>query len=537
MRYFIKISYLAFILFTAITPGHAEVILVTDKITYFKPSPKVPYVCRLAPKSARLGTISTNRIRPGKSVWTRLSIREEKQRLRSALRQARTKARLLANKGIPLTSPIQASILTAQKNLDAFMQAKAICLQTLSDGATKAKTPNPTRTPAPTPTCSYLSCGNPPVLTHWPVYLDEDETVWQSNLEMLKALKQLGYTHAGVTLGYNGIDISSRVKELRDRGFKLALHNSSGHIILNNPNRLDPQKHSSNGQNLKYFDTPGFNPYSCASDCGGGEYGPNCSLKPYRLAHDPAYTGTLWQEELTILRSKLSKSTLQTGDAMLFDTELWGPTPALVDYCYPETLAHSTGRYSGTITERQSQYFRNWWNRAMDLKTTVKNHDADVLTLFYNENIPENIDQTWIPPGVGDAPSPRFYFAPNLDMVAEALGRGNYNGTYVWISFSNTSSSWAHPPGSVGSSGWITTVWDPIITQKMGVMLKRAGVTGIVVYPGPAQHGLTKDYFYQHSIALVRGFYIGIDPGTLIEKCADGMDNDGDGEFDENCPS
>lgn len=498
----------------------AELITATNISRYFRAFPRSPYVCQRAATKGEVGTTSTKRIIPGVTIWTKLNFRKEQKRLRGRIREARRTQR-------------GTELRIANAALQNLFDARVVCA---SKVMIPTPTPSPTPTETPSPTCPFRSCGKPLVLTHWANYLDVSEEQWQEYLETLQTLREIGFTHAGIAMGYNGIDLSARVRELREGGFKLALHNSAGHIVLNNPAKLDPDNHASNGQNLKYFDTPGFNPFACVSACGSAGSGANCSLKPNRVAHDPGYSGAIWQEELTILQSKLDKSELAPGDVMLFDTELWGGSPDVVDYCYPQTLEQSVGRYSGTLAERHAQYYRNWRERAGDLVARVKSRSKDIFTLFYNENIPEYSGQTWIPAGSGDAHSPRFYFAPNLTLAAQSLAGGDHTGVYLWISFSTTSSTWANPPGSENSVGWITTAWDPKITQKLGLMLKQAGVAGVIIYPGPGHHGLTKEYFFQHARALLLGFSGGIDPGALSEICQDGWDNDGDGEFDEDCP-
>lgn len=503
--------------------------VTTKNYHYLRPVRGAPYFCRVAKgkHSGTLGTISTRRVRLGITQWNKLKVSKERRALAARVRKARAALDLALNTNFGTISSQENNLSKAQRALQNLNDARDVCSNDIF---------NLPPTPTPAPFCTGANCPNPKVLTYWASHLDSDEVAWQSYLEAVTTLNQIGFTHAGVTLGYNGIDISARVKQLRDRGFKLALRNSSGHIVLNNPVMLDSQNHEQNRQNLKYFNAPNFDPNLCSDECGFGEYGPNCTLKPHRLAHDPAYSGEIWQQELRIVENKLAKTDLGAGDVFLFDTEIWGYTPQQVEFCYPGVLQSSVGRYSGTLSERYSQYYNHWSQRAIDLLNKVKAKSSDIFTLFYNENIPQNINQTWIPPGIGDAPSPRFYFAPNLPLAASSLAAGNFSGTYVWISFSTTSSTWAKAPGSENSNGWILAQWDPVITQKMGLMLKQANVAGIVVYPGPGYPGIPVEYFFRHARALVKGFINGEDPGALLEVCGDQWDNDGDGEFNEGCP-
>jgi len=375
-----------------------------------------------------------------------------------------------------------------------------------------------------------IDCKNPFILVNWAKYIDVlDEASWNQYLIVLEELRNIGFTHAGIRMWNSQSDISSKINELRSLNFKLGLQSSSGHIILTS--NLDPDSHASNGQNIKYFDSLGFDPYNCAAGCGSIN-NPNCTNDPHRTAHDPAYDGLLWQQELSIVENIINKANLLNGDLMLFDTEVWGESSTVAESCYPGALNNSVLRYSGNLDERYQQYYNYWKARGLDLRNKVKIKDQGIFVLFFNENMPGK--RGWMPYGVGDARSPRFYFAPNLTKFQISLNEDDFSNTYPWISFSTTNYAWTNPPGDPGGSGSVSSLkWDPKITQKIGYMLRSEGVAGIIIYPGPGDHGLSTEYYSAHAHALVNGLVKGIDPGTLSEVCSDGMDNDGDGEWDE----
>ena len=109
-----------------------------------------------------------------------------------------------------------------------------------------------------------------PILTYWGPSLDvPTATEWTNYLNIFKKLKDLGFTHVGIhglwdNRSSNWGTYDSRVQELRNLGFNLALHFSPGRL-LTDPNELDPQTHEGNGKNLKYFDSAGFVVGNCAA--------------------------------------------------------------------------------------------------------------------------------------------------------------------------------------------------------------------------------------------------------------------------------
>ncbi len=363
----------------------------------------------------------------------------------------------------------------------------------------------------------------PQVITFWGEYIDAvPDSNWPYTLSIYKNLSQIGYTHAGIRIWSNQSDVSSRIADLRNKGLKFAFingidSNSGSRDILVNKEVLDPQNHSSNGQNLKYFDTPGFNPYICANQ--------NCSAKPRNSAHDPTYAGVVWQSELSFLNNLLDKSTITSGDVALFDIEIWeSPNdPWGLNYNYPNVLRNSAGIYNGTDSEKNAQYETNWKARDTDMLNLVKNKNYNILTLFYGENPAEisgNGPPMWTLSGTGDSSSPEFYIISNTTKLKEFLNNGNYSNSYPWISF------------SFDSVAWQTKQWDPKITQKAGFLFKQEGVKGLIVYPGPGDHndslGLTKEeainYYYNHSKALMLGFVRGIDPDNPPPSCMQDFD-------------
>ena len=63
--------------------------------------------------------------------------------------------------------------------------------------------------------------------------------------------------------------------------------------------------------------------------------------------------------------------------------------------------------------------------------------------------------------------------------------------------------------------------------------MHQEGAAGAIVYPGPYEHDVPIDYYLAHADAFSKGFLNGLNPGELTEICNDGLDNDGDGYWDE----
>lgn len=357
----------------------------------------------------------------------------------------------------------------------------------------------------------------PRVITFWGEYIDVvSDSNWPDILSIYNNLSQIGFTHAGIKIWSNNSNVSTRIADLRNNNLKFAFidvfdSDSRSRRILLNDVLLDPLNHSSNNQNLKYFDTVGFDPYVCVNSPNW-----NCTIRPRNNAHDPAYTGVVWQTELSFLNNLLDQSTITFGDVALFDIEIW-VKPSGVEYYYPNAITNSYLIYSGNQSERFSQYESNWKARGKNIANLAKIKSSNILTLFYGENLPEIQEsgngEMWMLPGTGDAPSPDFYWSPNLTKVEYLLNTFDYSNSYPWISFAY--------------SRYNYNIWDPKITQKLGFLLKQEGVKGIIVYPGPGDHndslGLTKEeainYYYNHSKALMLGFVRGIDPDNPPPSC------------------
>ncbi|MEK7552939.1 MAG: hypothetical protein AAB505_02420, partial [Patescibacteria group bacterium] len=203
----------------------------------------------------------------------------------------------------------------------------------------------------------------------------------------------------------------------------------------------------------------------------------------------------------------LDHATIASGDAVLFDIEIWGK-PGALEYYYPLVIQNSATRYSGSKDERYEQYEANWLARGRDVLNRVKSRSQNILTLFYGENVPdrENVDreqyeQLHMLPGTGDHPSPDFYWSPDLNKVRFLLGQADYSGSYPWVSFSYSRSG--------------ATNWDPEISQRLGLLLREEGVAGAIVYPGPGDHEVPVDYFMAHARAFADGFLRGLDPDVI----------------------
>lgn len=406
------------------------------------------------------------------------------------------------------------------------------------------KTPAPSETSAKeTPRPSMSPTKQPAsILTFTGPYIDATamtDSVWNNYLSAFRSLKNNGFSHAGVKIWSIDPDsktqaiISSRIADLRNRGFDLALSQNSGHRLLVDggaDSQSDPGRNPGNGQNLKYFDSGDFDAFQCDSLCG------DCSKTPTRQAIDPAYNGVVWQNELNFIGSTMKRAGISSNDLVLFDTEVWGLKPDWAQYCYPQALATVSERYNGaTLNDRFQQYYQYWRERGLDLKNRVKNVNSGIKTIFYGENIDSLYkDGTWMPPRTGDFFAPEFYFAPNLLKVQEQLGKGDFKNAIFWVSFSTTNYAWTNPSGGHPAAGWFAARWDSKVSQKLGYYLYQEGAAGAIIYPGPYEHDVPIDYYLAHAEAFSRGFLSGLDPGELTEICNDGLDNDGDGYWDEN---
>jgi len=398
------------------------------------------------------------------------------------------------------------------------------------------------------------------LLAYWGPNIDEtgmDDTKWQKQVGHMSQLREVGFSYAGIRIARTSPDsywrskTTERINALRADGFNIALYTSAGHYHLavgeadtskKTVLQLDPRTHGSNAQNLKYFDaSEAFDAFICSSGCG------DCSQVPVRHAIDPAYTGIIWQKEIEALKSQIDQAAIgaSDNDLVIFDTEVWGIKPGWVTYCYPDAFISGASQfYSGDKAERYQQYLAYWKDRGVDFRNVVKNKNNKVGVIFYGANIAPfashsdvsdswNNFNTWMPYGVSDSPSPEFYFAPNLKKFTEELHKGNFSDTVPWISFSTTGYGWIRAFDNQPESGWVTKSWDPKITQKIGYLLYQTKIKGVLVYPGPGDHGIPFSYYLAHARALVKGLK-GNDV-VLKEICGDDWDNDGDGVWDNEC--
>jgi len=350
----------------------------------------------------------------------------------------------------------------------------------------------PSIAPVPVPT---------PLLTFLATFLDAPSAEWPEYLKVVRQLKEAGsITHIPVRVWTPSVDISSRLADLRALGLPLAFMSSPGHRFLVNPSELDPTNHVSNNQNLKYFDTPGFDPYKCRVQT-------DCVTRPHVTAHDPAYAGVVWQKELDFLSASLDRVGLRAGDVVIFDTEVWAYG---VDWYYPGVILNSPGRYQGTPDERYNTYRANWLARARDLVAVARRKSPNSPVLFFGENqlTYDNPGDSWMLPGSGDAPSPVFYWLPDLNLVKSKLAPATWSAAYPWVSFSFSAATWK------------AEVWEPLKTQKLGFLLKTAGARGAIVYPGPFDHAaewnIPASLYVTHAKALADGFLRGLDPDVPL---------------------
>src|SRR3989344_1179249 len=436
---------------------------------------------------------------------------------------------------------------------------------------------------------AWGTCGGCFTLSSWAPYIDAGsiQDVWDSKyLPAFRQLQGIGFTHTGIHIWTDVFNLQipseqvryARLQEqlqgMRDGGMQIMLNESTGHWFL------PPGADKEITDTAKYFDTPGFDPYTCAakfnnipdypdvpvSCCDGKTFvggdgcpasepkgGCLCRLIPSSRAIDPAYTGTAWQRELTRLDNLMNIAEINATDTVSLDTELWGWKPTLTEDAYLGSLGNNTTHYSGTLPDRFLQFYNFVGERGTDIMGVIKVHNPSTQAFFYNEN-PEriakgirtdqygNTTQSWyisnssMPTGTGDAPAPDLYHSTNLQTFQSImnLDQTGFTGTIPWISFSTSTVNW-----------YATQLyWDPKITQKVGFILRERGVKGAFIYPGPWDHEVPIDYYMLHAQALVDGLVKGIDPelsGPLVESpeagnCSDGWDNDGDGKGDATGP-
>ena len=219
---------------------------------------------------------------------------------------------------------------------------------------------------------------------------------------------------------------------------------------------------------------------------------------------------------------------IKSNDLVILNQEVWGGNLGWGKWgyfyqnnpaggAYPNLLNNSVARYRGDQSERDTQFIEYWQARGRDLKNVVKQYSPNSLVLFFGENVPDPnglcptvsdrvicpLDQiTYMPIGTGDARSPVMYYLPNLQKFEADFARGNFNGTYPWVSFSTSEDNGFSTP----------LTWDSKITQKLGWRLKTQDASGVIVYPGPYEHNVSVDYYLLHAKALADGFLRGLDP-------------------------
>ncbi len=379
------------------------------------------------------------------------------------------------------------------------------------------------------PNSKPSSTSSPQILSFYGSYIDgvtlKDQQAWINYKLMAKKLSDRGFTHTGIRVwDDNSAILGSRLSELRSLNLKFALLHDPGQKFLLNSERLDSQVHSSNNQNLKFFGAYNFNPNSCSSSC-------SCSSRPHRTALDPGYSGTIWQNELTLLKNILSHTILNQNDFILLETEIWGPSVSDTLSCYPESL-NDGGRYSGETSNRKAQFYLNWRKRGEELKAEVEKVYPNIPLVFYNDQEPKLLksEGTSMPQGIGDIHNSPFYHLPLLSTLANELNEADYSNSYAWISITQIKRE----------GKYLREPLDPKVVQKAGKMLKDEGLKGVILWPGPETLKINNQFFEDSqyislSEHFANGYIKGIDPGSLAEICGDDIDNDGDFICDENC--
>ena len=383
----------------------------------------------------------------------------------------------------------------------------------------------------------------PRVIVHAGDYIDtanmSDPLKWDEYVNASLRLAELGFTHAGLEIwskDLNPVVTRNRLAELRSKGLKIAVNDIPLKETIDKPYKLDLNNHTTNGENLKYFGAYGFN----SSDCSAC----NCTKFPYRSSADPGYNGSVWQEELNLIKGIVEISDFQQGDLITLDQEIWGPFTSDVTRCYPNAF-NDGGRYSGSQNEKLAKYHINWEQRGMEIRKIVKNTTTPPFMLFYNEGLPSinDLRGTSMPFGTGDSFNPAFYRIPNLGALKLDLGltcnnnyaafncsrknERNFSDGYVWTSITH-----------VKRNGiYLEEPLDLKVVQTAGKLLYDEGVKGIVIWPGIDIFKIRGEYmsdpnFYKQSKALIDGFN-GLSPGNLTEICGDDIDNDADTFCDE----
>jgi len=395
-------------------------------------------------------------------------------------------------------------------------------------------------------------------ISYWPFAIDSSsDSTWQTYKTEIINLSDIGFTHAGITVYYlqtlygdNWIPLSkvqNRLAELRALGINFCFERPgdsetyAGHEEIRKG--LDPQTHASNGLNYKYLDSPGLRiDGSCTS-----QYSPNVI--------DPSYKGALWNHTLENLNNISKAVGLTNNDIFYIDLELWNhPEDIENGYCYPDwkyAVRNSTRcgdnptpNPNNISTIAYQNYIYHWKNKGLEMKQAIKDVAPNARVIFHAE-YPEskfNLKYGYVPPNTGDLIDPTFYYLPNLTHTSRQINEMNLTGSAATITFSY--SYWIQS----GKKYESYNTFDPVISQKLGYMLREAGVIGIYEWPGPDTYTYNQlkalgkfntydeflNYYNKHAQALVKGFRDGIDPGVLTEICSDGMDNDGDAIVDNN---
>ena len=348
----------------------------------------------------------------------------------------------------------------------------------------------------PTDATSHSSNATPGfVFTFLGSYVDgltlRDEGTWEAYKETLLDLRDIGITHAGVKIWSNDLLpelTSTRLSELRQLGFNLALEHTPGRF-LNDKNVLDSGQHGSNQQDLKYFGASGFNPLSCSASC-------DCSNGPNRRANDPGYNGRVWQNELSLLSGILSLAHLSSQDLLMIDLEIWGPEKSDITNCYPKALDDG-GRYTGSPSNRIAEYYLNWRSRSDDLRDVAKSGAPSTKLSFYNDTPNGFLSPLGasVPAGLGGIKSRPFYHLPNLNAIRLNIEAEDFSNSYAWMSL--TRADRPIPPRNV--------VWEA------GKILKENGIKGILLWPGPVLTQLPDGSYAkdQEYITLAKDLYQG----------------------------
>ncbi|MEK6674878.1 MAG: hypothetical protein AABZ47_04390, partial [Planctomycetota bacterium] len=298
------------------------------------------------------------------------------------------------------------------------------------------------------------------LMIFWGPYIDLD---WDDYyIVMFNELKAAGFTHVGLQIweaptsptDERWATINDRVQQIRTLvGLPLAFFEVPGKKYLKDRNSSSGEMHTSNGKDIKYFDTvslaengqglPLFDPFvwkdtnyccedfhlcipsagfdpcldECCDPCGDRRCNAECDsfcdnngtcddpsgitgacvpcehCSPHTTAHDPKYTGSLWDEELEWLGDSLDPLGLQPDDLIVLDLEIYAHPDAVQNY-YSNVIENSPGRYNDIDYPTQAAQFneyRTQWNaRVQNLVNKCANPMTgcpDCQVIFYSKDL------------------------------------------------------------------------------------------------------------------------------------------------------